>query len=355
MNVTDVWPVKFPKVSKLKGVGIPCTNPTLVIGLELETENISTRIEYDQLVRPLHFDCHADGSLRGYSTEFITKPMESTTALLALTKFFEATKFTEDNYSDRCSVHVHVNCTDMSMEQLSSVALLYTVVEEILFEFVGGSRDTNIYCIPWNQCRNHLDLVNDFLLNPHVALKRWSKYTALNLLPLATQGTIEFRQMHGTADMKKLTTWINLIGSIFKYARFIPLEALVQEIRGLNTVSTYEMFFTKVLEGSLPYNEVYQSKLEEGIIFAKFSLIKHSNTSKRVKEVEAVKPPNTDAINKLLAELNQVNTIRVPDTIDDFFARPIPAPAPRPVLEAIDERLGFEDEYDEEDDTEEII
>ena len=300
MNVIDVWGIKPPKVYPLKGSMGGCIYPSLIIGLELETEGLSHHIDYESLVKKIGFDAHADGSLRGNSTEFISKPMESSVALGALLKFFELTKFTEENYSDRCSIHVHVNCTDMNMEQLSAVALLYTVLEEILFEFVGGSRDSNIYCIPWNQCRNHLDLVNDFLLNPNVALKRWSKYTALNLLPLSSQGTIEFRQMHGTADMKKITTWINLIGAIFRYAKNTPLEDLVQEIRGLNTVSTYEMFFTKVLYGQLPYNEVYQAKLEEGIIFAKYSLIKHSKTGKKPEPKEI---GNLEAMNKLLAEL----------------------------------------------------
>jgi len=307
MKPTDVFGVAKPKVAKYAKAAEGCVVPDLVIGLELETENCNTMIakDYTKLANTHNFDLATDGSLRGAAYEFISRPMRTDNCLMALGDFFKAMKFDEHNYTDRCSVHVHVNCTDMEMEQISSLALLYTVIEEIMFEYVGAGRDTNIYCIPWNQCRQHLDLINKFLADPSSSLKRWNKYTALNLLPLANIGTVEFRQMHGTADMKKLSLWINLIGSLFKWAKTYELKTLITELKSLNSTSQYEAFFTKIVSGLLPYNEIYREKLEEGVILAKFSLTSMERKRNKPSAKAAVDAPAAPTMDELLAGIHR--------------------------------------------------
>jgi hypothetical protein len=272
-TITERFGVNPPTVRAYPKAAEGCVYPELVIGLELETEKCDNHVCTASSVRPFQIDVKTDNSLRGSAYEFITRPMRTDHALAALTDFFGVTKFTEANYSDRCSVHVHVNCTDMHTEQLSSLALLYTVVEEILFEFVGSHRETNIYCIPWNQCRSHYNLVKSFLDDGNGVLRNWVKYTALNLLPLAALGTVEFRQMHGTADMVKLTKWVNMIGGLFKVAKTRPLKDLMAEIKELNTTSQYEVFFNSLLGGQLAYTDKYREAMEQGVILAKFSLV----------------------------------------------------------------------------------
>lgn len=287
-TVSDAYGMRVPRPWKYADT-VACTNPDLIVGLELETENCRNSDEaYSRIGSPLGIDVKTDNSLRvvdgNLAYEFITKPTMMKNVLATLGEFFKQTGFNDDNYSDRCSVHVHVNCTDMTFEQVSAVALIYTVVEQILFEFVnqrpgnkeGWSRDTNIYCVPWNQCRDHLNLVYNFTKNPAIALRRWQKYTALNLLPLTRFGTMEWRHMHGTADMAKLTTWLNIIGAIYKHAKTTPFEDLVKDVQGLNTESHYGKFFDTVLGGQLPYNDTYRQAMEEGCILAKYSMINWS-------------------------------------------------------------------------------
>lgn len=280
-QLTKFFRVGAPRVETYPRT-VDCVNPSLVIGLELETENCQ-RLNTDRWIEGAHrhqFRVDRDGSLRGSAYEFISNPMQSRHALPALQDFLTWAQFNEENYSDRCSVHVHVNCTDMEMEQISNVALLYTVAEEIMFEFVGRHRESNIYCIPWSHCRAHYDLIQYFLSRPAEQLKRWNKYTALNLIPLSSYGTVEFRQMHGTADFGKLQQWINMIGAIFAMAKSVELKDLIAEIKSLNTTSQYEGFFQRMLGGQLPYNETYRQKMEDGVIFAKYSLISMNKKSK---------------------------------------------------------------------------
>lgn len=292
---------------------LPCVSPDLVIGLELETENChySAR-DYQRLVTPMNFAVTTDGSLRGEAYEFISSPMRSDHALAALTDYFSVTGFNEANFTDRCSVHVHVNCLDLDQTEVSSVALLYTIIEEILMEYVGHNRDSNLYCIPWSHCRQHYDLVHRFLNSPGDTLKHWNKYTALNLLPLLRQGTIEFRQLYGTADMEVLTKWVNIIGSIMAYAKRTPLKDLMATIKEMNTVSNYGAFFRDVLQDLLPYNEVYRQRLEEGVVLAKYGMLSMT------KKPPAKKVP-ASRVRAAAAEMEEVRFEPMPT--DAFIAR----------------------------------
>lgn len=297
--VAETFGHRPPKAYAYRHGELPAVNPTLMLGLELEVEAV--RWPNGDIINDcdrLGFRVHDDGSLRGVNNlpayEFISKPIESRHALHALTEFYKKAQFSEENqnFSDRTSVHVHVNCLDLEWETLACVALLYTIMEAPLFGFVnadpkqpeGHYRDTNIYCIPWAQCRDHYGLVANFLSNPTTQLARWQKYTALNLLPLTTQGTVEFRHMHGTADMVKLTKWINMIGGIFKFAKESKLADLEKEIYNLNTVSHYEQFFREVLANQIDYSPEYAHLLEEGCILAKYAI--HSSKAPK-KEKEA--------------------------------------------------------------------
>jgi hypothetical protein len=273
-KIPEVFAVGPPLVFKYKSTEVNLVNPSLIVGVELETENIRTAYTGTALGK-CGFSSHTDNSLRGAAAEFISAPMPIGSLVEALKTYKELTKFDESNFSDRCSVHVHVNCTDLTTDNLASLALIYTVVEEILFEYVGHDRDNNLYCVPWNQCRNHLNLVTKFLNDgAYSVAKGWQKYTALNFLPLTTQGTVEFRHMYGTIDLETITTWLNIIGALFKYSTSTTSDDIIKEIMALNNTSQYKEFFHKVLAETLPYTDVYRHSLESGVIFAKYAMIK---------------------------------------------------------------------------------
>jgi len=341
MNIAKIYGISPPRMFSYKSEA-ECVNPDLVVGVELETEGCGAHggDGWTKLAKPFQIDVKTDGSLRGEAYEFISRPMASKHCLAALKDFFEAAKFNDNNYSDRCSIHVHVNCTNLTLEQIANLAMLYTVVEEMLFEFVGHNRDTNIYCIPWNQCRQHLDLINRVLSDSANVLRKWNKYTALNLIPLASLGTVEFRQMHGTADMAKITRWFNIIGAMFKEATTRELKDLITEIKSLNSTSQYEAFFLRVTGGQLPYSPIYREKLEEGVIFAKYSLLtmdkKRTKPSARIEEAamidipDAIRPRavpqpanrNAAAIRRM-AEINEAMNNPLGINVQNAVQRPI--------------------------------
>lgn len=298
------------------------TNPTLLMGMELEVENCPQNDEwYADYTNKFGWTTTTDDSLRGANLrnnrvqtngnafEFISKVHPQSQLMYSLEEFMKVTKFNDDNYTDRTSVHVHVNCLDLTFDQISSLALLYTTVEEILFKFVGENRENNIYCIPWSGCRINHDIVDKLENEGATAVKKWAKYTALNLTPLCTQGTVEFRHMHGTADVGKLTTWLNIIGALFRYATQRSLTDVVEEIKTLNSTSEYEVFFNTVFGGTLLYSDEYREALESGVIVAKFSLINWKK-SKKVKldgSEKAAIDPNQYAIRMVYDDIERTN------------------------------------------------
>lgn len=307
-TVSKVFGINAPKVAKSKLIGHRCSNPDLLMGLELEIERVpkpgNWLVEH---IPAAIWTIDRDGSLRPpeLSYEFISKPLQMEFMLGELQSFFDKLKLEPACYSDRTSVHVHTNVCDFTQKELATLALIYVTFEDVLFQFVnhykspseqGYCRDTNIYCIPWNQCRLNHGLVNTIFSNPNLAFARWQKYTALNLLPVLNQGTVEWRHMHGTNDMEKLTIWLNLIGSIMKFSKNTDFDEVVKTIKVLNDTSAYQQFFGQVLEDRLPYDPMYQQALAEGIIHAKYTLINWD----KLKGKKVAAPERAQEIERML-------------------------------------------------------
>ncbi len=184
-------------------------NSSRLVGIEVELEN-------HLLLRNPTPVWHvvSDGSLRNNGVEYITHPIPANWVPHALKDLLSNSLSPDCCFSPRTSVHVHVNCQDLISTQVVDVLLLYSCLEELFYQFTGRGRSKNIYCVP---------LYDTYLLSKitnvklEQILQSWSKYTGLNVIPLAEKGTIEFRQMHGTFDYNKLTIWVRLITKLFDY------------------------------------------------------------------------------------------------------------------------------------------
>jgi len=70
---------------------------------------------------------------------------------------------------------------------------------------------------------------------------KWSKYSALNIIPLARLGTIEFRHMHGTKDQVLMKDWLGSISNLFKLGQRLIIAEDVLTEKGIQ--SCYEEVF----------------------------------------------------------------------------------------------------------------
>lgn len=294
-------------------------NPNLVCGIELEVEGVG--IHHVENTPP-NWKLVEDHSLRNNGREFVSNPTEVMRLCDDLTEFFKIMQFTEDNYSDRTSVHVHVNVQDFTKAELQSLMVVYALVEKILFQFVGNHRSENLYCVPLNETML-LQNLNHTLDRIFVGDRApWEKYTALNLKPISGFGTVEFRHMHGTCDVGKLTTWLILISHLFAYCRKYTVADLYAMISKLEA-GQYQQWFTDIFPTSLKYDEKTAELFTAGITSTKYLLTQVHTKKKKSQEVYSV--PDM-ALGNRLAELLRAHPFppspapdEHPDTLGGFY------------------------------------
>lgn len=301
-TLTGVVPVKAPyTLKKLLAEPEIGSDPKLLYGVELEIENCDPEDPRRHRVPGMEY--HEDGSLRNNGAEFVTQPMKMRELSYVLKQFFMKNEFTEENYSERCSVHVHCNVGDLSLDQLTVVLMLYQVYERALFAFVGAERDKNIFCVPWYDTALNYSLLDENMLNN---TREWQKYTALNLLPIWTQGTIEFRHMPGVHDPDTILLWCNVIGKMFAYARTHSTAEIQDSILSLNSSSRYQAFTFEVFgEYALYLMNGLEANMEKGVIALKYSMM---------AKKKAVKKPTKQQIifnDMLAAELVHQQVLRM--------------------------------------------
>lgn len=198
------------KVCELLGNKFPPMTGALY-GTELEIESV--KVVYADRYGGLLNKCEEDPSLRNSGTEIISNPLSLHDSL----SFFKITyngavEFVdrEQAHSHRTSTHVHVNVLDLDINDVRNLLINYYLLEAGFFSLVDESRQNNIYCVPLS-ATNILSKMAAMSIGDMVAGDNWHKYTAFNMLPLRTQGTVEFRHLQGTSDVEVYKRWLTAI------------------------------------------------------------------------------------------------------------------------------------------------
>lgn len=199
------------------GIHSHITEKAFTAGVELEIEDVRG---FKKDPPPL-FVIEADGSLRNNGKEFISQPSNIATLVKGFKDLHAVLQHSKQPqpFSDRTSIHVHVNCLDLTTGEARSVVLWYALFEPVFFALVDASRRNNIHCVGLDQ--TVLSKVYRRTL-PHYA-NAWSKYTALNVKPLTELGTIEFRHMEGHADAARFEDWLTILKALWTHGQKVPL------------------------------------------------------------------------------------------------------------------------------------
>lgn len=240
------------------------------VGVEIEIEGCNA-------IPCRGWKTEADGSLRNngveYKTPYGMRVGGAYPALTAIQAMFSGERFEyqqRNQFTERCSVHVHIDVRNISLEQLNSVILLYILVENAFFTYAGNDRKHNIFCVPMAQSvvgGQQLSFNN--LIN-HEA----EKYAACNLKALRTFGTLEFRHMEGNDDAERIFTWIILISCLLYYAETVSNDEIMQEIVTLKYESHYDRFIAKIFGPYSQYLKIDRNVLDEAVSDAKLFFTK---------------------------------------------------------------------------------
>lgn len=276
MNVNDVIGFKKSIPTFQADEALPL--PLELMGVELEYENV---VHNFRTPAPELWTRVNDGSLRNNGQEFIfSEPLYGTgitDALFNMACYLDAHPNIE--ITDRCSVHVHINVSDMSVEELLRFIVLYLVFERSIIKYHGGTRENNIFCIPFFKAPAALVNIThlfDNLGGSHPesvrqAIEYFDKYYALNIGAAITHGSLEFRHMPGCKDMSKVYDWLCMI----QYMKQTAIETTVDYMGIINNMSgntsfiMYDVFkrlAPEMIYDTLTYDLMQGARLAQSIV-----------------------------------------------------------------------------------------
>jgi hypothetical protein len=161
-----------------------------------------------------------DNSLRNNGIEVKTNPVSFEQSLELFDVVHSQLKLGKEPFTDRTSIHVHINIQALSLEEVRQLVLTYALFEPLFFKFVGPIRQGSIYCVPLS----YTYLPSHYKQPIQELWKRWQKYTAFNISPMCAGkdgveglGTIEFRHLYGTGDKKVYQTWLSAIKELYTF------------------------------------------------------------------------------------------------------------------------------------------
>lgn len=206
-------------------IGEFCTNgceelmdaSVFICGTEYEIEDVTSVLDEDGHGLPFSLTeetqwwgglgFQRDGSLRNNGIEVVTEPVNFNRALEEFNRVHTYVKVGPEAYTHRTSTHVHVNVQNLTEEQVKTLMLLYALYEPLFFDYVGEERANNIHCVPLA----YTYLPTKYNRELSYLVEGWSKYTAFNLLPVRSFGTVEFRHLYGTGSYTVYYKWISLL------------------------------------------------------------------------------------------------------------------------------------------------
>lgn len=251
-------------------------NKSCLFGLEVEIENI-TNIRIPEY----YWNISDDHSLRNNGKEFISIPLRTKQIPYAINYLQNYLNLYNPEYvfSNRCSLHTHLNVRDFTQERICIFLILYCLFEYHFFSIAGTKREHNIFCIPlWktNQLYNYNILMNNLNI-----FMDWNKYSAINCGSILGSpdnvklGTIEFRHLYGTLNTTIIYHWINSILSLREISLKMTLETALNIVNDINNKNSYYDLYKYIFKTySLDYETI--TKNFQTILFnLKLNLYEH--------------------------------------------------------------------------------
>lgn len=249
-----------PSTPALVNKSHPCLITDDKVGIEVELEGLTPGFRVMRQEADPRWDVIEDGSLRNRGMEFVfgvpmygADVVETVTSLIPLFQRLNVTPV----LSERTSVHVHLDVRDLEYSQLLNLVLVYLLCEPYFFAVGGEDRKNNAYTTPLAQSENYLTRLGIALRSgdtPDGDLFRSRinsdvKYSAFNVAPVITQGSVEFRHHRGTYDTGTILNWVNMVLAVKRYTVALGSNRMTTEFIDGIVNGNYEEFIEQVFRG----------------------------------------------------------------------------------------------------------
>lgn len=188
------------------------------IGIEIELEGANLGVEC------AGWEAHSDGSLRPNpeSVEYVLArpyPHRDVASLLSTLQVTLEKNGAKLNLSDRCGVHIHINCQQLTVSQVMCFICAYLILEEALVKWCGEDREGNLFTL---RAKDAEGLVGMLITAANAEnfnnFNSEYRYSSINVASLLKFGSLEFRSLRTTKDFAVINTWANMLMRIKEYA-----------------------------------------------------------------------------------------------------------------------------------------
>jgi len=215
-----------------------------LIGLEIEMEG-------KHLKFPTTWEITDDGSLRGNGVEY---RLRSPIAMMNVKKWITSLQFDAYNAgaqfipSKRCGVHVHINCQEMTEQEVFNFICLYLTFETVLTHWCGKNREGNMFCLRSSDAEYLIETLSACQSKGNLLLFNNTdnyRYASIRISSLFEYGTLEFRTMPTPTNLMKIDTWAKILYRLKEesYQFKNPIE-IVECISGQG----YKQFVKKIMK-----------------------------------------------------------------------------------------------------------
>lgn len=187
------------------------------VGIEIEMEGEHLNI------RAAGWDTKDDGSLRGDAYQqraeyVINPPVKRKHVQDQLNVLADALKNagSELHPSDRCGVHIHINCQKLTEQQVINYLTLYFILEDLLVHYCGEDRVGNLFCLRSSDAEDVLlAIVEAAKIGTLRNIQNDNfRYASVNVTSLYKYGSLEFRAMRSPVDFSVIKEWVDILLAI---------------------------------------------------------------------------------------------------------------------------------------------
>ena len=150
----------------------------------------------------------------GNGGELVSPPLTGLAGLSEVKKVIEVLNTINTLYIDvKCGLHVHLSWGNMEVETIKNVVHRYAQYENEIDGWMPRSRRGNNS----NWCASTVGRFSSALASYDgnslisLASRSLGRFYKVNVKPLKTYGTIEFRQHSGSTDYDKISNWIKFL------------------------------------------------------------------------------------------------------------------------------------------------
>lgn len=167
-----------------------------------------------------------DGSLRGYSYEWVLKsPVSRSKVLPALRLLKNHLKKSDTEIYDtiRAGVHVHLNMQENTIGEVFKFLMLYYAFETVLVRYCGENREGNLFCMRVRDAEVIPIALADAIAENKITSLRSDnfRYSSINLQSLFQYGSLESRSLATPTNLLKIKEWVDILLALKDYSKNI--------------------------------------------------------------------------------------------------------------------------------------